>query len=74
MTGAEIKAICDRITAQRDFIGVLGQVNQHVYEGDDGRAVLAGLTDYEVYLVDAELGGEALADENMKATKAWRGQ
>lgn len=72
MTAIEIQALCNRVIAQRDFIGVLGVVHQHVYEGEDGKFVCAGLTDYETYLVDCELGGESLADENIKARADWR--
>ena len=67
MTGAEIKAICDRIIAQRSTFPAIERINQHVYEGEDGMFVCAGLTDREMYLVDLALGGEALAIENAKA-------
>lgn len=67
MIAAEIKAICDRIVAQRKSSPVLERVNQNVREGEDGVFVCAWLTDYEMYLVDREIGGESLAIENMKA-------
>ncbi len=66
-----IQEVVDRIVAQtRDAIGEPDRKRVVIYHSQNERTLVANISPYEEYLIDLELAGIEIADENYEIEKA----